>query len=39
LEVREQTHIAIRKDFKEGEAKRPDLEDVVFSGGLVLSGE
>lgn len=39
LEVKEQKLIAIRKDFKEGESKRPDLEDVVFSGGLVLSGE
>src|SRR5699024_5485332 len=26
--------IAKRSDFPEGEAKRPDLEDVLFSGGL-----
>ncbi|MFU7515595.1 DUF1861 family protein [Clostridium sp. HCS.1] len=37
LEVKDQKLIAIRKDFKPGEAKRPDLEDVVFSGGLVLN--
>lgn len=28
--------IAERKDFQPGPSKRPDLEDVVFSGGLVL---
>ena len=27
--------IATRKDFPAGPAKRPDLEDVIFSGGLV----
>ena len=26
--------IATRADFPEGESKRPDLKDVVFSGGL-----
>lgn len=30
--------IAERKDFLPGPAKRPDLEDVVFSGGLVIDG-
>lgn len=39
LEIKDQKLIAIRRDFKPGEAKRPDLEDVVFSGGLVLNGE
>lgn len=38
LEVSEQKLIAVRNDFKPGEAKRPDLEDVVFSGGLVIDG-
>ncbi|WP_411169761.1 DUF1861 family protein [Clostridium sp. MB05] len=38
LKVSEQKLIAIRKDFKPGEAKRPDLEDVVFSGGLIIEG-
>lgn len=28
--------IATRDDFPKGEAKRPDLEDVLFSGGLVF---
>jgi len=36
LEIKHQKLIAIRNDFKQGEAKRPDLEDVVFSGGLVI---
>lgn len=27
--------IAIRDNFEEGEAKRPDLIDVIFSGGLI----
>ncbi|MCA1010671.1 DUF1861 family protein [Halobacillus halophilus] len=27
--------IATRNDFPEGEAKRPDLQDVLFSGGLI----
>lgn len=31
--------IAERKDFLPGASKRPDLEDVVFSGGLVLMNE
>lgn len=39
LEVKNQKIIAIRKNFKPGEAKRADLEDVVFSGGLVLNGD
>lgn len=30
--------IAVRKDFVASEAKRPDLEDVVFSGGLLRMG-
>ncbi|BCB05853.1 MTP-1 family protein [Bacillus sp. KH172YL63] len=30
--------IGTRSDFLEGESKRPDLEDVVFSGGLVRMG-
>lgn len=36
LEAQNQKIIAVRKDFKPGLAKRPDLEDVVFSGGLVI---
>ncbi|MGV8979869.1 DUF1861 family protein [Clostridium sp.] len=39
LEIKQQKLIAIRNDFKKGEAKRPDLEDVVFSGGLVIDGD
>lgn len=39
LEIKEQKLIAIRNDFKQGKAKRPDLEDVVFSGGLVIDGD
>jgi len=31
--------IARRSDFPAGPAKRPDLEDVVFSGGLVRNGD
>lgn len=31
--------IAERKDFLPGPAKRPDLEDVIFSGGIKLNGE
>lgn len=31
--------IAERKDFLPGTSKRPDLEDVVFSGGLILMDE
>lgn len=27
--------IARRSDFESGESKRPDLADVIFSGGLV----
>lgn len=30
--------IAQRKDFKSGPSKRPDLEDVVFSGGIIRLG-
>jgi hypothetical protein len=30
--------IARRRDFPEGPTKRPDLEDVIFSGGLVRNG-
>ena len=36
LEIKQQKLIAIRNDFKQGKAKRTDLEDVVFSGGLVI---
>lgn len=39
LEIKQQKLIAIRNDFKQGEAKRTDLEDVVFSGGLVIEGD
>lgn len=39
LEIKDQKIIATRKDFKPGEAKRADLEDVVFSGGLILNGD
>lgn len=31
--------IAERKEFLPGPAKRPDLEDVIFSGGLLIEGE
>ncbi len=31
--------LAVRDDFMPSEAKRPDLEDVVFSGGLVRHGD
>jgi hypothetical protein len=31
--------IASREDFPEGPAKRPDLEDVLFSGGLRRNGD
>lgn len=31
--------IAERSDFLSGPAKRPDLADIVFSGGLLLDGE
>ncbi|MCD7034514.1 DUF1861 family protein [Metabacillus sp. GX 13764] len=31
--------IAERRNFLPGETKRPDLEDVVFSGGLVRKGD
>ena len=27
--------IATRSDFPSGESKRPDLQDVIFSGGLL----
>lgn len=30
--------IAIRRNFEAGESKRPDLQDVVFTGGLVRVG-
>lgn len=30
--------IAARSDFPRGPGKRPDLEDVIFSGGLIRSG-
>jgi hypothetical protein len=30
--------IAIRDDFPKGPEKRPDLEDVIFSGGIVRKG-
>ena len=36
LEIKQQKLIAIRNDFKPGQAKRADLVDVVFSGGLVI---
>ncbi|MEW8955870.1 DUF1861 family protein [Clostridium sp.] len=42
IETKEYTEpklIAIRKEFLESEAKRPDLEDVVFSGGLIRHGD
>jgi hypothetical protein len=29
--------IAVRSDFPKGPGKRPDLEDVIFSGGLIRS--
>lgn len=31
--------IATRRDFPPGESKRPDLQDVIFSGGLARTGE
>jgi len=31
--------IATRNEFPPTEAKRPDLQDVVFSGGLVRHGD
>lgn len=31
--------IAERKNFKPGPSKRPDLEDVIFSGGLIRLGD
>ena len=31
--------IAQRADFPDGPAKRPDLVDVLFSGGMVRLGE
>lgn len=31
--------IAVRDNFPKGEAKRPDLEDVIFSGGIKKEGE
>ncbi|MCK9911679.1 DUF1861 family protein, partial [Microbacteriaceae bacterium K1510] len=31
--------IGERRDFLPGPAKRPDLEDVVFSGGLIRVGD
>lgn len=31
--------IAVRKNFQDGPSKRPDLEDVIFSGGLVRCGD
>ena len=31
--------IAERKDFAAGPAKRPDLVDVVFSGGIVMKDQ
>lgn len=31
--------VAVRAEFEAGEAKRPDLEDVIFSGGLVDRGD
>ncbi|VYU11104.1 DUF1861 family protein [Clostridium paraputrificum] len=30
--------IAVRDNFQEGEAKRPDLIDVIFSGGIIRKG-
>lgn len=30
--------IAVRNDFPRGPGKRPDLEDVIFSGGLIRLG-
>lgn len=35
--MKEAKIIAERKDFKAGPTKRPDLADVVFSGGLIFS--
>ncbi|MFG6121406.1 DUF1861 family protein [Thalassobacillus sp. B23F22_16] len=34
-EITDMEIIAVRDDFPPGEAKRPDLKDVLFSGGLV----
>jgi hypothetical protein len=31
--------IAVRNNFEAGESKRPDLQDVIFSGGLVRMGD
>lgn len=31
--------IAVRSDFPSGASKRPDLQDVIFSGGLVRLGD
>ncbi|MFC5404637.1 DUF1861 family protein [Cohnella soli] len=31
--------IAVRSMFPDGSAKRPDLEDVIFSGGLIRNGD
>lgn len=31
--------LAERSDFLPGESKRPDLNDVIFSGGMILNGE
>lgn len=31
--------IAVRANFADGPSKRPDLKDVIFSGGLVRTGE
>lgn len=39
LEASGMRMIAERKDFLRGEAKRPDLKDVVFSGGLFRNGK
>ena len=37
--IRDVKLVAERQDFLPGQAKRPDLEDVVFSGGILLNGQ
>lgn len=38
FEISDVKIIAERADFKPSPAKRPDLEDVVFSGGIIIQG-
>ena len=38
MKLEEMKIIAVRDDFPPGEAKREDLTDVLFSGGLVQLG-